>query len=284
MDRGARLDVFEVLSKSRRTALRARLRVTDEELRTWSEMSRKMFVPYHDGVISQFEGYEDLEELDWEHYRTEYGNIGRMDRILRAEGRDPDAYKVAKQADTVMLFFLFDDAELRQVIEQLGYPFGRDLVRRTVDYYDQRTSHGSTLSHVTFAGVLATFDPQSSWLRFKLALESDVSDLQGGTTKEGIHMGVMGGTLDLVQRYYVGAVRTATCSSSGPSWSRTSTGCRSPCGTAALPYGCGSTATSCRCAPRPRVSGCRCGSRWTANSSSSAPAESHEFRLAAVPA
>ena len=26
-----------------------------------------MFVPFHaDGVISQFEGYEDLEELDWE--------------------------------------------------------------------------------------------------------------------------------------------------------------------------------------------------------------------------
>ena len=199
------LDVFEVLSKSRQSALRARLRVTDEELRIWSEMSRKMFVPYHDGVISQFEGYEDLEELDWEHYRSEYGNIGRLDRILRAEGRDPDAYKVAKQADTVMLFFLFDDAELRQLFAQLGCPYDRDLVRRTVDYYDQRTSHGSTLSHVTFAGVLATFDPQSSWLRFKLALESDVSDLQGGTTKEGIHMGVMGGTLDLVQRYYVGA-------------------------------------------------------------------------------
>ncbi|WP_241386801.1 glycoside hydrolase family 65 protein [Rhodococcus sp. CH91] len=199
------LDVFEVLSKSRQTALRARLRVTDEELRVWSEMSRKMFVPYHDGVISQFEGYEDLEELDWDHYRAEYGNIGRMDRILRAEGRDPNAYKVAKQADTVMLFFLFDDAELRPLFEQLGYPYDLDLVRRTVDYYDQRTSHGSTLSHVTFAGVLATFDPQSSWERFKLALESDVSDLQGGTTKEGIHMGVMGGTLDLVQRYYVGA-------------------------------------------------------------------------------
>ena len=26
-----------------------------------------MFVPFHDdGIISQFEGYEDLEELDWD--------------------------------------------------------------------------------------------------------------------------------------------------------------------------------------------------------------------------
>jgi trehalose/maltose hydrolase-like predicted phosphorylase len=31
-----------------------------------------------------------------------------------------------------------------------------------------------------------------------------VGDVQGGTTKEGIHMGVMSGTLDLLQRGYVG--------------------------------------------------------------------------------
>ena len=36
------------------------------------------------------------------------------------------------------------------------------------------------------------------------ALESDVSDVQGGTTQEGIHMGVMAGTLDLIQRGYLG--------------------------------------------------------------------------------
>jgi trehalose/maltose hydrolase-like predicted phosphorylase len=35
-------------------------------------------------------------------------------------------------------------------------------------------------------------------------LESDVGDVQGGTTKEGIHLGVMAGTLDLVQSRYAG--------------------------------------------------------------------------------
>ena len=54
-------------------------------------MSRRMFVPFHaDGVISQFEGYEDLEELDWEGLRAKHGNIQRLDRILRAEGDDPE--------------------------------------------------------------------------------------------------------------------------------------------------------------------------------------------------
>ena len=130
----------------------------------------------------------------------EYGNIQRLDRILRAEGDDPDRYKLAKQADTVMLFFLFSERELRRLFEQLGYEYRPDTARKNIEYYDKRTSHGSTLSFVSHAGALAAIDPESSWERFLVALESDVGDVQGGTTKEGIHMGVMSGTLDLIQR------------------------------------------------------------------------------------
>jgi trehalose/maltose hydrolase-like predicted phosphorylase len=35
-------------------------------------------------------------------------------------------------------------------------------------------------------------------------LESDVGDIQGGTTPEGIHLGAMAGTIDLIQRCYAG--------------------------------------------------------------------------------
>jgi trehalose/maltose hydrolase-like predicted phosphorylase len=168
-------------------------------------MSRKMFVPFHDdGIISQFEGYEKLAELDWDAYRAKYGKIQRLDRILRAEGDDPDRYKLAKQADTVMLFYLFTEDEIGRLLRQLGYELRPDTARRNIEYYDARTSHGSTLSFITHAAVLASIDPASSWKRFMVALESDVSDVQGGTTKEGIHLGVMAGTLDLIQRSYVG--------------------------------------------------------------------------------
>ncbi len=197
--------VLDLLPASRRAALRARLGLTDDELRTWQDMSRRMFVPFHgEDVISQFEGYADLEELDWERYRAEHDNIQRLDRILKAEGDDPARYQLTKQADAVMLFFLFPSDELRRLFEQLGYAHDSQMARRTVEYYDQRTSHGSTLSLITHAGVLAALDPESSWERFMAALDSDVGDLQGGTTKEGIHMGVMSGTLDLLQRSYLG--------------------------------------------------------------------------------
>jgi trehalose/maltose hydrolase-like predicted phosphorylase len=168
-------------------------------------MSRKMYVPFHgDGIISQFEGYDELDELDWEGYRERHGNIQRLDRILRAEGDDPDRYKLAKQADTVLLFFLFSPEEIRRLFERLGYPWSPDSAARNIDYYDRRTSHGSTLSYIAHAGVLAPIDAEHSWERFLVALESDVGDVQGGTTKEGIHLGVMAGTLDLVQRAYTG--------------------------------------------------------------------------------
>jgi trehalose/maltose hydrolase-like predicted phosphorylase len=205
--------VLALLSKSRRRALRSRLGITDAEIARWSEMATSMVVPTHrteDGheIITQFEGYEQLEELDWEGYRAKHENIQRMDRILKAEGDDPDRYKLAKQADAVMLFFLFGDDELREVFTRLGYSAiaeDQELARRTIAYYDERTSHGSTLSLVAHAAVLAGIDPESSWERFLVAVESDIGDVQGGTTKEGIHMGVMSGTLDLVQRAYLGA-------------------------------------------------------------------------------
>jgi trehalose/maltose hydrolase-like predicted phosphorylase len=198
--------VLDLLPDGQARALRARISLSDEEIDTWVRMSRRMFVPFHDdGIISQFEGYEQLAELDWGSYRRRYdGNVQRLDRILRAEDDDPRRYKLSKQADTVMLFYLFSEEELARLFGRLGYDFSADTARKNIDYYDQRTSHGSTLSFVTHAGALAEVDAERSWERFLVALESDIADIQGGTTKEGIHMGVMAGTLDLVQRAFLG--------------------------------------------------------------------------------
>jgi alpha,alpha-trehalase len=197
--------VLDLLPASRRAVLCARIGLRDEEIERWRAMSRKMFVPFHgNGIISQFEGYEELQELDWDAYRSRYGNIQRLDRILRAEGDDPDRYSMSKQADTLMLFFLFSEDELTRLFGRLGYEFNAQAARKTIDYYERRTSHGSTLSFVTHAGILAAYDPEGSWQRFLVALESDIGDIQGGTTPEGIHLGVMAGTLDLVQRAFLG--------------------------------------------------------------------------------
>ena len=89
-----RLDLLEVLG------------LHTAELAHWEEVSRRMYVPFHDGVISQFEGYGALEELDWDRLRRQYGNIQRLDRILEAEHDDVNRYKASKQADALMLLYL----------------------------------------------------------------------------------------------------------------------------------------------------------------------------------
>jgi alpha,alpha-trehalase len=199
------LKVFDLLAPDRRQELCHTLHLRDEELVRWREITCKMRIGFHDGdIISQFEGYEALEEFDWEGYGQRYGDIQRLDRILEAEEDTPNRYKISKQADVLMLFYLFSADELSALFKQLGYPFASETIPNNVDYYLRRTSHGSTLSRIVHSWVLARSDRTRSWHLCTEALESDVSDIQGGTTPEGIHLGAMTGTVDLVQRCYTG--------------------------------------------------------------------------------
>ncbi|MFC2069321.1 trehalose-phosphatase [Chloroflexota bacterium] len=199
------LDTIELLPSDRREALRDKLALTREEQERWEDISHKMHVSFHDdGIISQFEGYDCLKEFDWEGYRKKYGNIQRLDRILEAEGDTPNRYKLSKQADVLMLFYLLSVDELQEIFRLLNYPFEYEAIPKNINYYLERTSHGSTLSRVVHAWVLALTKRELSWHLFKEALESDVSDVQGGTTPEGIHLGAMAGTVDLIQRCYTG--------------------------------------------------------------------------------
>ncbi|MDN3355801.1 glycosyl hydrolase family 65 protein [Actinomadura sp. DC4] len=199
------LDTLEALPAERRAELLERLALTEDELARFEDVSRRMRVIFHaDGVISQFEGYEGLSELDWAAYRSKYGDIRRLDRILEAEGDSPNRYKASKQADVLMLFYLLSADEVYALFERLGCPVDRETIPKTVAYYLARTSHGSTLSAVVHAWVLARSDRPASWRFFLEALDGDLYDVQGGTTGEGIHLGAMAGTLDLAQRCYTG--------------------------------------------------------------------------------
>lgn len=199
------LDVLDVLPAYDRERLVERLGVQGDEIEGWDEISRKLFVPIdEDGIIAQFEGYAALEEFDWDGYRARYGHIERLDLILEAEGDTPNRYKLSKQPDVLMLFYLLSADELREVFSRLGYEFDGEAIPRNIAYYQGRTAHGSTLSRVVMSWILSRADRVGSWDLFRTALASDVEDIQGGTTREGIHLGAMAGTVDLVQRCYAG--------------------------------------------------------------------------------
>ncbi len=198
------LDSLDLIPRQIRSDLMESLGVDDDEMARWKKVSRHMFVPFHDGVISQFESYGQLAELDWDGYRTRYGDIARLDRILEAEGDDINRYQASKQADVLMLFYLLSADELGGLFERLGYQFESESIPRTVDYYMARTSHGSTLSAVVHSWVLARANRDNAMVFFDRVLQSDIADIQGGTTSEGIHLAAMAGSIDLLQRCFSG--------------------------------------------------------------------------------
>jgi trehalose/maltose hydrolase-like predicted phosphorylase/beta-phosphoglucomutase-like phosphatase (HAD superfamily) len=199
------LEALEVLPPHYRQEIIQELSLRDEELDRWRDITHRMKVVFHaDGALTQFEGYEDLLEFDWEGYRERYGNIARLDRLLEAEGDSTNRYKLAKQADVLMLLFLLSRSELLELLAGLGYQVSEQQLAWTVSYHLARTSHGSTLSGVVSAWVLARYRPEEAWRFLQHALESDVADVQGGTTAEGIHLGAMAGTVDIVLRSLAG--------------------------------------------------------------------------------
>jgi alpha,alpha-trehalase len=199
------LELLGLLPPGRVAEISERIGLGGDEVRRWEDIIQKMTVPFHgEGIISQFEGYDRLREFDWEAAREKHGDIKRLDRVLKAEGDSPDRYKVSKQADVLMLFYLLPPKDLIRIFERLGYSFDRESIRRAVDYYLPRTSHGSTLSKVVHASVIDRIDRSEAWELFQEALRADFADVQGGTTPEGIHLGAMGGTVDIILRHYAG--------------------------------------------------------------------------------
>ncbi|HEX5596019.1 MAG TPA: glycosyl hydrolase family 65 protein [Micromonosporaceae bacterium] len=198
-------DAHRILDQHHGVELWQHLQLTDAELGRWDHIGRRLRLSFlENGVLEQFEGYGSLAELNWDEYRARYGDISQLGAILQAEGDTSNRYKASKQADVLMLLYLFSAEELTALVGHLGYDFDPEKIPATVDYYLARTSHGSTLSRVAHAWVLARTDRGRSWRMLTEALSTDLADLNRGTTREGVHLGAIGGTLDILQRCYPG--------------------------------------------------------------------------------
>jgi len=204
MDKAFR--TLDIIGSDHRERLLNDLSISEEDLELWEKIKHGIALHVSDeGVVEQFQGYFGLEELDWDHYRDKYGDIHRLDRILKSEGKSPDDYKLAKQADFLMSFYNLGTSEVKHTLEGLSLVLPEDFAKSNFDYYIKRTSHGSTLSrlvHARLAGETGMID--LGWELYLDALRSDLEDIQGGTTGEGIHCGVMAGTVYDVLVSYAG--------------------------------------------------------------------------------
>ncbi|MCK4407023.1 MAG: beta-phosphoglucomutase family hydrolase [Bacteroidales bacterium] len=199
-------ELLNLIDNKAKAKILNKINLTENEIKKWQDIVKKLNIEISDeGILAQFDGYFNLKELDWETFKKKYGNIHRMDRILKAEGKSADDYKVAKQADTLMTFYNLDKNEIDSILTGLGYKLPKNYLKNNLEYYLKRTSHGSTLSRVVHAWLANLIgDKKISWKLYSEALSSDYDDIQGGTTGEGIHTGVMAGTVIIALMSYAG--------------------------------------------------------------------------------
>lgn len=199
-------EILKVLGEEAQKKVFEKISLKNDEIEKWDNISKKLrLVISDDGIISQYDGYFDLKELDWDYYRKKYGNVYRMDRLLKAEDKSADEYKVAKQADALMTFYNLDKNEVDRILSEMNYQLPEGYLEKNLKYYLARTSHGSTLSrivHAQLANMIGNYN--LSWELYFDALTSDYNDIQGGTTAEGIHAGVMAGTIMIAISTYAG--------------------------------------------------------------------------------
>ena len=182
-----------------------RLGVSPGELEEWERIALRLTVVFNDdGTLSQFDGYQDLDPIDLDAYRRRYDWIGRLDLILNAEHDTSNRYQVSKQPDALMLLYLLSAEELRELLAEMGYDLPPDAVVRTVERYSATSTYGSTLSNVVHSWLEARRDRARSWAFLGQTLRSDLDDIQRGTTREGVHIAAMAGSVDLVTRCYAG--------------------------------------------------------------------------------
>ena len=198
------LRLFEQLAAPRKTELSNTLSLRTEELEQWQTICSKMYLPLlPDGLLDQFEGFDQLQKFNLARFREKYGGK-RIDWTLEAQGDAVNRYQVSKQADTSLLLYLFSPVQLLEMLADMGYALSERALKKTILHHIAHTANESSLSRIVHAGALAQFDPEASWKFFQEAQYIDLSPEEDQDTSEGIHLGAMGGTLWVLQHHYLG--------------------------------------------------------------------------------
>ncbi|HAR43129.1 MAG TPA: hypothetical protein DCS07_10965, partial [Bdellovibrionales bacterium] len=167
----------------------ALLSLTPEEAAHWSEYLEKLHLPGPNeaGVIEQFEGF----------YKLKPSPLSKEDRFRAAYLRllnwqETSSTQLVKQADVLMLFFLFPDR------------FSREVMEANYRYYEPLTDHASSLSppvHATVAAQLG-FEKEAETY-FLRSLELDLQNLMSNTAL-GVHPACMGATWQALVTGFLG--------------------------------------------------------------------------------
>ncbi|MHC1588506.1 MAG: glycoside hydrolase family 65 protein, partial [Methermicoccaceae archaeon] len=120
-----------------------------DEVEGWKDISERIFLPIRsDGLIEEFEGYLEKQDVvidEWDERGMPVVSVSH-----------PEDTQLVKQADVVLLLYLLSER------------FSSHVKRVSLDYYEQRTAHASSLSHAPHALVACELGDTARAYRYAL--------------------------------------------------------------------------------------------------------------------
>lgn len=159
-------------------ALTEKLQLKDEELQAFPQFAEKMTLPFDEerGIIAQDRDF--LNKGAWPYSKAET----KYPLLLNYHPLTIYRYQISKQADAVLALMLFQDT------------FDNATIEKSVAYYDEVTTHDSSLSYSTFSTVYSRLGQVEKGYDYFLKNARTDLDNSHKNTKDGIHTASMGGT------------------------------------------------------------------------------------------
>lgn len=158
--------------------LTERLQLQEEELQEFALFADKMALPFdkEKGIIAQDRDF--LNKGPWPYSQEET----KYPLLLNYHPLTIYRYQISKQADAVLALMLFPAA------------FDQVTIAKSIAYYDEVTTHDSSLSYSTFSTVYSRLGQVEKGYEYFLKNARTDLDNSHKNTKDGIHTASMGGT------------------------------------------------------------------------------------------
>lgn len=171
--------ILEEKDPSHLKELAERLELSETEAEKWTEAGEKMYLPYHDELKIHAQDDSFLQKSRWDLEATP---PDKFPLLLHFHPLTLYRYQVCKQADTVLAHFLLED------------DVDEETIKNSFDYYEQITTHDSSLSYCIFSIMASKLGyHEKAYEYFQETARLDLDNTHGNT-KDGLHMANMGGT------------------------------------------------------------------------------------------
>jgi alpha,alpha-trehalose phosphorylase len=171
--------LLESIDSEHLAKLRLKIGFHKQEVEFWKRAAEQMYLPYNEqlGINPQDDTF--LQKAVWDLQNTPKDHFPLL---LHYHPLVLYRHQVCKQADTVLAHFLLEDEQ------------ELDTIRKSFDYYENITTHDSSLSSCIFSIMASKLGLKQK--AYDYFLETARLDLDNthGNTKDGLHMANMGGT------------------------------------------------------------------------------------------